>query len=130
MAMRERDLEMDVFFDGACQTCVQQVELLRESEKNECIHLVDISAHGFDVERDAGIPIDRATDCIQARLESGEVVQGAVALRLLREAASRKIDFDVGRDEEPDGEFLECRKAAGQITHSRKKARRSARRRV
>ena len=73
---------------------------------HECIRLVDISAGEFDVERDAGIPIDRAMDCIQARLGSGEVVQGAIALRLLREAASPEGDFDLSGD----GEFLDCRK--------------------
>jgi predicted DCC family thiol-disulfide oxidoreductase YuxK len=134
MTTREKEFEIDAIYDGECLTCGQQVELLRESDVNQCIHFVETSAPGFDVERDAGIPIDRAMDCIQARLASGEVVQGVQALRLLREATgnassaivtvlpstSRLRDVpDPGIDlgVNLDVDYLECRKVARQISH-------------
>jgi predicted DCC family thiol-disulfide oxidoreductase YuxK len=78
-----KQLDIEVFFDGDCSVCGREVEWLRQRDTQRRIQFTDIAAPGFDAGRDAGIPIVRLLDCIQARLSSGEVLEGMDVFRHL-----------------------------------------------
>jgi predicted DCC family thiol-disulfide oxidoreductase YuxK len=80
---RGKDVDIQAFYDGDCSVCSQEVEWLHEHDADGRIQFVDIAAPGFDADRDAGIPIVRVQDCIQVRLATGEIIEGAAALRHL-----------------------------------------------
>lgn len=84
-AKAEDGSEIDAFYDGDCPICTREVDWLRRRNGFQRIRFVDVSAPGFDPDRDAGMPIDRLADCIQARLQNGEVLEGAEAFRRLYE---------------------------------------------
>jgi predicted DCC family thiol-disulfide oxidoreductase YuxK len=77
--------DIEVFYDGDCSVCVREIEWLHQRDTQGRIRLTDIAAPGFDADRDAGIPIVRLMDCIQARLASGEVLEGMEVFRHLYE---------------------------------------------
>ena len=77
------EFEAAAYFDGGCTRGSQEVEWLRRGAGCRRILFVDISAPGFNADRDAGVPIVRMQDCIQARLKSGEVLEGEEAVHHL-----------------------------------------------
>ena len=85
MPDNDNDIEIEAFYDGDCSVCAREVAWLRNQETAARIRFADIAAPGFDADRDAGIPIERLHDCIQARLATGEVVEGVEVFRHLYE---------------------------------------------
>jgi predicted DCC family thiol-disulfide oxidoreductase YuxK len=83
--MPDNDTEIETFYDGDCSICSREVEWLRGKDSEGRIRFTDIAAPDFDAPRDAGIPIERLQDCIQARLANGEVIEGAEVFRHLYE---------------------------------------------
>ena len=86
-AKAEKGLDVEAFYDSDCPVCSREVDWLRNRDVFQRIRFVDVATPGFDPGRDAGMPIDRLGDCIQARLETGEVLEGADAFRRLYEVA-------------------------------------------
>lgn len=80
--MTNEDIEAEAFYDGDCPLCSREVVWLHKRDTNERIRFIDIAAPQFDADRDAGFPVCRA-DCIQARLASGEVLEGTDAFHQL-----------------------------------------------
>ncbi len=78
-----KEWEVDAFYDGDCPACVREVDWLQKHDGRKRIRFFDISASDFDPDRDAGMPIARLEDCFQARMESGEVLEGPEAFRQL-----------------------------------------------
>jgi predicted DCC family thiol-disulfide oxidoreductase YuxK len=85
MSTFDEKSDIEVFYDGDCTVCVREVEWLHLRDTQRRIQFTDIAAPGFDADRDAGIPIVRLMDCIQARLSSGEVIEGMEVFRHLYE---------------------------------------------
>jgi predicted DCC family thiol-disulfide oxidoreductase YuxK len=85
MSLSGAECEIEVFYDGDCSVCGREATWLRQRDTDGRIRFTDIAARGFDAERDAGIPIERLRDCIQARLPSGEVLEGMEVFRHLYE---------------------------------------------
>lgn len=85
--MPNKSFKIAALYDGGCPSCSLQMKRLREYDTRRLIRFTDIAAPGFDADRDAGIPIERTADCLQVRMESGEVIQGSEALRCLNEIA-------------------------------------------
>jgi predicted DCC family thiol-disulfide oxidoreductase YuxK len=83
MAMPDADVEIEAFYDGDCSVCSREVAWIHRRDLDGRIRFIDIAAPGFDADRDAGIPIARLQDCIQARLASGEVIEGVEVFRNL-----------------------------------------------
>jgi predicted DCC family thiol-disulfide oxidoreductase YuxK len=79
------EIDVEAFYDGDCTVCVREVEWLHRRDTQGRIRFTDIAAPGFDADRDAGIPIARLMDCIQARLAPGEVLEGMDVFRHLYE---------------------------------------------
>jgi predicted DCC family thiol-disulfide oxidoreductase YuxK len=77
------ELDIEVFYDGDCTVCGHEIEWLHGRDTQGRIRFTDIAAPGFDADRDAGIPMVRLMDCIQARLSSGEVLEGVEVFRHL-----------------------------------------------
>jgi predicted DCC family thiol-disulfide oxidoreductase YuxK len=85
MGLSGAESEIEVFYDGDCYVCGREMKWLRGRDAEGHIRFTDIAAPGFDADRDAGIPIERLRDCIQARLHSGEVLEGMDVFRQLYE---------------------------------------------
>jgi predicted DCC family thiol-disulfide oxidoreductase YuxK len=86
MDLLDKTFDVEVFYDGDCTVCGREVKWLHQRDTQERILFTNIAAPGFDAGRDAGIPIVRLKDCIQARLSSGEVLEGMEVFRHLYEA--------------------------------------------
>jgi predicted DCC family thiol-disulfide oxidoreductase YuxK len=88
---------IDAFYDRDCSLCMREVNWLKKRAEAQRIHFIDVSAADFDPDRDAGMPIARLEDCIQARLESGEVLEGPEAIRRLYRVVSPERGQGRGR---------------------------------
>jgi predicted DCC family thiol-disulfide oxidoreductase YuxK len=95
--MGHTDFDIAALYDGGCPSCSRQVERLREWDTRGLIRFTDVSAPGFDADRDAGIPVERTTDCLQVRMESGEVLAGSDALRYLNQIAGLARQLELTR---------------------------------
>jgi len=81
----DKEPDVEVFYDGDCPLCSHEVERLRQRDTHGRVMFTDIAAAGFDAGRDAGLPIERLRDCIQARLPSGAVLEGVDVYHYLYE---------------------------------------------
>lgn len=83
MPANDNDAKIEAFYDGDCSLCSREVSWLRSRDRNGHIRFTNIAAPDFDADRDAGIPAGRLQKCIQARLATGEVVEGVEVFRHL-----------------------------------------------
>ncbi len=99
MPANDNDAEIEAFYDGDCSLCSREVSWLRSRDRNGHIRFTNIAAPEFDADRDAGIPVGRLQKCIQARLATGEVVEGVEVFRHLYRIVGSNI---VGREPNPN----------------------------
>ena len=71
---------LEVFFDGACPYCANEVRFLRRLDRRGRVLFTDLASPGFSPER-AGVPWEALMDRIHARLADGTLVQGVEVFR-------------------------------------------------
>jgi predicted DCC family thiol-disulfide oxidoreductase YuxK len=80
------DDSLTVFYDAACPVCAFEIDLLRRRDAGRALHLVDISAPGFDA-RLHGFSAKDLYAALHAVHADGSVERGMAALRLVYTAA-------------------------------------------
>ena len=74
--------QIEVFYDGQCPLCTREIDLLRRLDRRKRIRFTDITAEGFD-EAAYGRTQRQFMDRIQARLHSGQWIEGVEVFRQL-----------------------------------------------
>jgi len=78
----EADFDIEVFYDGECPLCTQEIGMLRRRDRHERIRFVDIAAEGFDPSS-VGVTWQALMDRIHGRLPDGTLVEGVEVFRRL-----------------------------------------------
>jgi predicted DCC family thiol-disulfide oxidoreductase YuxK len=79
---RRADVDVEVFYDGACPLCAREMRLIRRRDHCRRIGFVDIAADGFDP-ASAGVGQAALMDRIHARLPDGTLIEGVEVFRRL-----------------------------------------------
>jgi predicted DCC family thiol-disulfide oxidoreductase YuxK len=76
------DVDIEVFFDGACPLCTREIGMLRRRDRRGRIRFVDIAEAGFDP---ATVGVSWATlmERIHGRLPDGTLIHGVEVFRRL-----------------------------------------------
>jgi predicted DCC family thiol-disulfide oxidoreductase YuxK len=74
--------EIEVFFDGACARCSQELTVLRRLDQDGLVRFTDITAPGFDA---SAVPVswNHLTERVHARMEDGRMLDGVAVFRCL-----------------------------------------------
>ncbi|WP_281646184.1 DUF393 domain-containing protein [Parendozoicomonas sp. Alg238-R29] len=89
MVLKRRDISFPVtlFYDGSCPICMKEINWLYKKDKDQRLHMIDISRGGFSEEYPEMDPeaLDRL---IHARLGDGRMVTGVDATLAAWEAVN------------------------------------------
>jgi len=79
------DWQVEVFFDGECPLCRNEIALLRRWDRHSQIHFIDIAASDF-LPADYGIELDQLMAEMHGRLPDGTWIRGVEVFRRLYSA--------------------------------------------
>ncbi|QDT41859.1 hypothetical protein Pan241w_19270 [Gimesia alba] len=80
-----QQIELEVFFDGACPLCRKEISMIRRLDRRHRILFTDISEPEFDI-KIYGKSMDQLMEEIHARLPDGTWVTGVEVFRRLYSA--------------------------------------------
>ncbi len=73
----------EVFFDGACHLCTQEINMLRLMDRKNRLVFTDIADPGFDAVEQTGLTYETLMDAIHGRIEGETLVEGVEVFRQL-----------------------------------------------
>ena len=74
--------EIEVFYDGACPLCTQEINMLRGRDRRARIRFTDIASEGFDAGA-VGLTWEALMERIHGRLPDGTIIEGVEVFRRL-----------------------------------------------
>lgn len=80
------EVDVEVFYDGACRLCLREINMLRRRDRRARIRFTDIAADGFDADA-VGVTWDALMERIHGRLPDGTLIEGVEVFRRLYAAA-------------------------------------------